>query len=157
MSRYPRLLAGLAVLALVYWSLGGFSADDPLPEGAPSELEQADSTNDTAEDAIGGPDDGLSLGMHPGGDHPAILDEVEEFVGDAAPHDDLDVQPLADLLGSTRVLLHDHDVVMLDGEALGQIEADLPGADDDHVHPDTLARSAKPPAHGRNSKPMRSH
>ena len=79
MSRYPRLLVGLVVLALVYWSLGGFSTDEPLPEDAPSEFERADSTNDTAEDGIGGPDDGPSLGMHPCGDHPAILDEVEDW------------------------------------------------------------------------------
>ena len=80
MSRYPRLLVGLAVLALAYWSLGGFGRDETAPEEqAPVLPQQADSTLQSPAAAIGGPDDGLALGMRPEGDHPAILDEVEDW------------------------------------------------------------------------------
>ena len=64
MSRYPRLLVGLAVLALAYWGLGGFGQEESVPEERPAVEDQADSTLETSE-AIGGPDDGISLGLSP--------------------------------------------------------------------------------------------
>lgn len=79
MSRYPRLLVGLAVLALAYWSLGGFGREEPSPVEGPVLLEQADSTLETSAAGIGGPDDGPALGLRPAGDHPAILEEVEDW------------------------------------------------------------------------------
>jgi murein DD-endopeptidase MepM/ murein hydrolase activator NlpD len=79
MSRYPRLLVGLAVLALAYWALGGFGQNEPAPEETPDLQLQADSTLEASEEGIGGPDDGLSLGLRPAGDHPEILEEVADW------------------------------------------------------------------------------
>ena len=79
MSRYPRLLVGLAVLALAYWALGGFGQNEPAPEETPDLPQQADSTLEASEEGIGGPDDGLSLGLRPAGDHPQILEEVADW------------------------------------------------------------------------------
>ncbi|RKZ14039.1 hypothetical protein DRQ53_12450 [bacterium] len=76
MSRYPRLLAGLAVLALAYWGLGGFGR----PGAAPESDAQVDSTPDSTlvgQNAMGGPDDGLHLGLSPltgPSTHPQILE-----------------------------------------------------------------------------------
>lgn len=82
MSRYPRLLAGLAILALAYWGLGGFGSPDGPTETNADRESAADSTLESSE-AIGGPDDGLSLGMSPASSpnpaHPAILDSVGEW------------------------------------------------------------------------------
>lgn len=81
MSRYPRLILGLAVLALAYWSLGGFGRPEgpsrPDAESAPT----ADSTLESS-DAIGGPDDGVYLGLTPAGQqgsHPEILDRIDDW------------------------------------------------------------------------------
>jgi murein DD-endopeptidase MepM/ murein hydrolase activator NlpD len=80
MSRYPRLIVGLAFLALAYWALGGFGQNAPAPEEEPPEVQQqADSTLESSEDGIGGPDDGLSLGLRPQGDHPPILEQVGDW------------------------------------------------------------------------------
>lgn len=80
MTRYPRLLLGLAVLALAYWGLGGFGRPDSAPAPAPEATAVADSTLETS--AIGGPDDGPALGLGPVGSdlpHPAILDRVDDW------------------------------------------------------------------------------
>jgi murein DD-endopeptidase MepM/ murein hydrolase activator NlpD len=78
MSRYPRLLIGLALLALAYWSIGGFDGPDSAPEDPAPAERQADSTLETSA-AIGGPDDGPALGLSPRGDHPPILDQVDDW------------------------------------------------------------------------------
>jgi murein DD-endopeptidase MepM/ murein hydrolase activator NlpD len=81
MSRYPRLILGLAILALAYWSVGGFGRPAPQTGGGAESTSPADSTLDSAE-AIGGPDDGLSLGMSPveePASHPAILDQIDDW------------------------------------------------------------------------------
>jgi len=79
MSRYPRLLVGLAVLALAWWGLGGFGADRPAPQPFPADAEATESGAQAAEEALGGPDDGLALGLSPSGDHPPILEEVSDW------------------------------------------------------------------------------
>lgn len=78
MTRYPRLILGLAVLALAYWSLGGFGrpGTEPGPEAESTPV--ADSTL-TASEAIGGPDDGAHLGLTSDGSHPEILDRMDDW------------------------------------------------------------------------------
>lgn len=62
MTRYIRLLFGLAVLAALYWQLGGFDAGEPTTDAAPT---AAPSDSVTATEAIGGPDDGPAFGFPP--------------------------------------------------------------------------------------------
>jgi murein DD-endopeptidase MepM/ murein hydrolase activator NlpD len=82
MSRYLRLLIGLAVLAAAYWSPGGFSSRENAPQPGADPAQSADSTLEGSA-AIGGPDDGPYLGLSPMGNpgfpHPAILDQVEDW------------------------------------------------------------------------------
>ncbi len=79
MSRYPRLILGLAVLAGAYWGLGGFGSPETAPEPTTDPSQLPDSTLE-ASSAMGGPDDGPHLGLSPIGDpdspHPAILDRI---------------------------------------------------------------------------------
>ena len=82
MSRYPRLLIGLAILAGAYWGLGGFGSPETATEPATDDAQSPDSTLETSA-AMGGPDDGPHLGLspvgQPGSPHPAILDRIGDW------------------------------------------------------------------------------
>ena len=82
MSRYPRLIIGLAILAGAYWGLGGFDSPETVPEPGPDPVQSPDSTLESST-AMGGPDDGPHLGLAPVGapgfPHPAILDRIGDW------------------------------------------------------------------------------
>ena len=68
MTRYLRLVLGLATLAAVYWQLGGFEADTPRGSTVPIDTIETRSgaTPDSVISSIGGPDDALERGpFHP--------------------------------------------------------------------------------------------
>lgn len=86
MTRYLRLILGLAVLAVLYWQLGGFDAPETTETGGP------EAPVDTT--AIGGPDDGPSLGYEPldaPTDLTAVVDAIEREIpaGDVTDWEDL--------------------------------------------------------------------
>ena len=71
-----------------------------------------------------GRDDGRAVG--------AGLGEVDAFT--AITVHDHRAQLVTDALGAAGVLLHEHDLVALGEELLGQVEADAATTDDDHEH-----------------------